>query len=134
MSDHFIGSGWAYPPNVDQTGGIQLASREQEIDQAIRLILGTAVGERPMRPDFGSRLHEFLFAAADATTAGLISDDVRRSLERWEPRIIVSKVLVSIDENEPSLLYIDIEYTVRNTNNPRNLVFPFYVIPREDDA
>lgn len=132
MTEQFIGAGWAFPPNVDQTGGIALAVRDQEIDQAIRLILGTAVGERPMRPEFGSRLHEFLFAPADATTAGLIAHDVREALERWEPRIIVRAVVVTIDDQEPSLLYIDIEYSIRSTNDPRNLVFPFYVIPQED--
>jgi phage baseplate assembly protein W len=133
VSEHFIGAGWAFPPQVDQGGRIALAVRDQEIDQAIRLILGTAVGERPMRPEFGSRLHEYLFAAADATTAGLIAHDVRRSLDRWEPRIVVHDVEVTIDTNEPSLLYIDITYAVRSSNNPRNLVFPFYVIPREEN-
>ncbi len=132
MSQQFIGAGWAFPPSVDQTGGIKLAAREQEIDQAIRLILGTAVGERPMRPEFGSRLHEFLFAAADATTAGLISHDVRRALERWEPRIHVLTVNVTVDDEEQNLLYIDVEFSIRSTNNERNLVFPFYVIPREE--
>ena len=85
-----------------------------------------------MRPEFGSRLHEFLFASADSTTAGLISHDVRRSLERWEPRINIRQVAVTIDESDRSLLYIDIEYSIRSSNNPRNLVFPFYVIPREE--
>lgn len=132
MSQQFIGAGWAFPPRTDQTGGIALVTRDTEIDEAIRLILGTAVGERPMRPEFGSRLHEFMFAAADATTAGLIAHDVRRSLERWEPRIDVREVDVSIDQNEPSLLYIDIDYSVRSSNDRRNLVFPFYVIPSEE--
>ena len=132
MSEQFIGAGWAFPPRTDQTGGIALVTRDAEIDEAIRLILGTAVGERPMRPEFGSRLHQFLFSAADATTAGLIAHDVRTALERWEPRIVVREVEVTIDENDASLLYIDIDYSVRTSNDRRNLVFPFYVIPPEE--
>ena len=66
MSDEFIGRGWAFPLRTDATGGIALVSREREIEEAIRLILGTSPGERPMRPEFGCRIHDFVFASADA--------------------------------------------------------------------
>lgn len=132
MSEEFIGSGWGFPVRTDAVGAIALVSREREIEESIRLILGTAVGERPMRPEFGSRIHEYVFAPADATTAGLIAYDVRRSLLRWEPRIDVADVDVAPDPDEPSTLYITIEYTVPRTNDPRNLVFPFYTIPAEE--
>ena len=107
MSEEFIGSGWGFPVRTDAVGAIALVSREREIEESIRLILGTAVGERPMRPEFGSRIHEYVFAPADATTAGLIAYDVRRSLLRWEPRIDVADVDVAPDPDEPSTLYID---------------------------
>jgi Bacteriophage baseplate protein W len=132
VSEEFIGSGWAFPVRTDAVGGIALVSREQEIEESMRLILGTAVGERPMRPEFGSRIHEYVFAPADATTAGLIAYDVERALLRWEPRIDVSDVIVAPDPDDPSLLYITVEYTIPRTNDPRNLVFPFYTIPAEE--
>jgi phage baseplate assembly protein W len=127
----FVGSGWAFPLAVDRTGGFRLVGDEEEIEQAIRLILGTAYGERPMRPDFGCRIHEYVFAEANAATAGRIASEVRASLVRWEPRIEVEDVEVGVDDDDRSLFYIGIRYHVRQRNDPRNLVFPFYTIPPE---
>ena len=132
MSEQFIGRGWAFPLRVDATGGIALVSREREIEEAIRLILGTSPGERPMRPEFGCRIHEYLFASADSETANAIGAEVRSALRRWEPRIDVADVEVTIDRANPALLYIDVRYAIKATNDRRNLVFPFYVIPGGD--
>lgn len=131
MAEEFIGSGWAFPLRTDATGGIALATGDRELEEAIRLVLGTAPGERPMRPEFGCAIHDFVFAPADATTAGRISYEVRASLERWEPRIDVNDVETTFDVDEPSTLYIDVRYTRRGSNDPRNLVFPFYLIQAE---
>jgi uncharacterized protein len=131
MANDFVGAGWSFPLELDRTGGFALVTDEREIQQAIRLILGTSYGERPMRPDFGCRIHEFVFAEADAGTAGDIATEVRASLRRWEPRIDVDDVVVTIDDADRSLLYVDVRYHVKNTNDPRNLVFPFYTIPGE---
>ena len=132
MTEQFIGRGWAFPLRVDATGGIALVTREQEIEEAIRLILGTSPGERPMRPEFGCRIHEYLFASADGETANAITREVRAALQRWEPRIEVSDVVVSFDGIDHTLLYIDVRYSIKTTNDRRNLVFPFYVIPGGD--
>jgi phage baseplate assembly protein W len=131
MDARFIGNGWAFPLRIDRGGGIALVSREREIEESIRIILNTAPGERPMRPEFGCRIWERVFGSADGATATAIVSDVRAALERWEPRIRVTDVIVSIDDTEPSLLYVDIRYTVGDVNSARNLVFPFYVIPGE---
>jgi len=131
MAEEFIGAGWAFPLRTDATGSIALVAREQEIEESIHLILGTAYGERPMRPEFGCGIHEYVFAPANASTAGLVADEVRQSLERWEPRIDVVDVVVSPAPEDAATLYIDIRYSIRGTNDPRNLVFPFYVIPAE---
>jgi phage baseplate assembly protein W len=131
MNEEFIGRGWAFPLRTDATGGIALVSREREIEEAIRLSLGTAPGERPMRPEFGCRIHDFVFGTADGTTANDVGVEVRRSLARWEPRIEVHDVVVSFDPLDQTVLYIDVRYSIRDTNDRRNLVFPFYVIPGE---
>jgi phage baseplate assembly protein W len=131
VSEAFVGRGIAYPMRVSASGGIALVSRDEEIAESMRLILGTSPGERPMRPDFGCPIHEHVFAPADATTTGLIAFEVRNSLTRWEPRIEVLDVAVRRDDAVETLLYIDVSYSVRETNDPRNLVFPFYVIPEE---
>lgn len=132
MSEEFVGSGLAFPMRTDPTGSVALVSREREVEEAIRLVLGTAFGERPMRPDFGCGIHDYVFAPADETTAGLIAYEVRHALGRWEPRVDVADVVVRVDEVDRATLFVDIRYSVRGTNSPRNLVFPFYVIPGED--
>ncbi len=132
MSEEFIGRGWAFPLRTDTTGGIALVSREREIEEAIRLVLGTSPGERPMRPEFGCRIHEYVFASADGGTASAIAAEVKSSLRRWEPRIDVEEVQVTFDGRDPTVMYIDIRYSIRRTNDRRNLVFPFYVIPGGD--
>ena len=134
MAEEFIGNGWAFPLRVDATGAFALVSREREIAEAIQLILATVPGERPMRPEFGCGVHSYVFAPADENTAGRIAFEVRRSLDRWEPRIDVNDVEVGFDVEDAGLLYIDIRYSIRGTNDPRNLVFPFYVIPSHEPA
>ena len=129
----FIGRGLAFPIHTDATGSIALVGGEREIVESIRLILGTAPGERPMRPEFGCAIHDLVFAPADAATAGQIAYEVRASLERWEPRIDLTDVIVSFAEADQGTLLIDIQYTLRNSNDPRNLVFPFYVIPSQEE-
>ncbi len=131
MSEEFIGSGWAFPLKVDAAGRIALVEGEREIRESIRLILGTAPGERPMRPEFGCKVHNYVFASPDADTAGRIAYEVRESLRRWEPRIDVEDVTVTVDREDATVVYIDIGYTVGDTNDLRNLVFPFYLIPGE---
>ncbi|HEU4420991.1 MAG TPA: GPW/gp25 family protein [Pilimelia sp.] len=132
QDNSFVGTGWNWPVEADATGQIALISGQGELEQAMYLVLATAPGERPMRPEFGCRLQEFVFAPADATTAALIAAEVRASLVRWEPRITVEDVLVTADADEPSMLWIDVHYTVRSTYDRRNLVFPFYVIPEHE--
>lgn len=132
MSEEFVGAGWAFPMAIDATGSVALVRREREIEESIRLILGTSYGERPMRPEFGCGIHEHVFSPADATTAGRIAYDVRASLERWETRIDVTDVEVTSAPNDQSTLFVDVTYSIRGTNDPRNLVFPFYVIPSEE--
>ncbi|WP_448612544.1 GPW/gp25 family protein [Modestobacter sp. URMC 112] len=129
MAAQFIGAGWAFPIRTDPTGSMALVTAEREIDEAIRLVLGTAPGERPMRPEFGCRIHDLVFGPANATTAGQIAYEVRSALERWEPRIEVTDVRVAFDRADVGTVYVDLRYTVRGVNDPRNLVFPFYVIP-----
>jgi phage baseplate assembly protein W len=132
MPEQFVGTGWAFPMRIGPTGGIAMVSGVREIEEAMRLVLATAPGERPMRPEFGCAIHDMVFAPINEATAGRIHHEVRTSLDRWEPRIEVEDVEVSAGD-EQGVLFIDIRYSVRGTNNPRSLVFPFYVIPSHDE-
>lgn len=127
----FVGRGVAFPLALSPTRELALASGVAEIEQAIRLILSTAPGERPMRPEFGCGIHDYVFAPADATTAGHLAFEVRTALERWEPRIDLQEVTVTPDPDDAARLYVVVTYSVKGFYDTRNLVFPFYVIPPE---
>jgi phage baseplate assembly protein W len=131
VAEEFVGSGLAFPLSTDATGRISLVSGETEIRESIRLILGTSYGERPMRPEFGCGIHDLVFAPPNAATAGRAAYEVRSSLERWEPRITVHDVDVTFDAGELGVMYVAVQYSIRGSNDPRNLVFPFYTIPEE---
>lgn len=133
-----LGTGIAFPLGVDATGRIALSSDETDIAQAIRLIIGTTPGERPMRPEFGCGVHDFVFERIDADTLSRIEETVRAALERWEPRITVEAISfggqTGAEIDNSGLLTINVDYRVRETNTVRNLVYPFYVIPPEAEA
>ena len=126
-----LGQGWRFPLGVDGRGGLALVRGENDIEEAIVAILCTAQGERVMRPEFGSSIHEFVFAPNNATTAGLIAYQVQQALARWEPRIEVTEVDVQPDPLEGSRVLINIQYLVKATNDEVNMVYPFYLIPTE---
>jgi uncharacterized protein len=127
----FTGRGWSFPLRLDGAGSFALSGGEQELDEAIRLILGTAYGERPMRPEYGCGIHDLVFDTVDAGLAGRVAAEVRASLTRWEPRVDVAEVEASPDPDQPHVLRIAVSYRVKATNDRRNLVFPFYSIPEE---
>lgn len=135
MSDaaDFIGRGIAFPMRVDQSGSIATSSGAQDIDSSIRMILTTAPGERLMRPFFGCRIWELLFEPINANTLGLMGEAVREAIGRWEPRVVLDDVRLDPSGQHAGEVLIEIDYTIRTTNDRRNLVYPFYVIPREDE-
>ena len=133
MSDaaDFIGRGILFPMRVDQSGSIALGRGADDIDASIRMAIITAPGERVMRPQFGCRIWDLLFEPINANTLGLMTEAVRDAVSQWEPRVDLEDVVVEPDPGSPARVIIDLRYRVRTTNDRRNLVFPFYVIPRE---
>lgn len=127
MSNQFLGVGWKFPLHPGPNGQMTAAREDACIQQAIWLILGTAPGERVMRPDFGCGIHDLIFNVNSAGTAGQAANMVRQALIRWEPRIQLLNVDATVAADDPSLLLIEIEYRVRTTNNRFNLVYPFYL-------
>ena len=123
MSEAFLGTGWAFPIQIDDTGGIRMRSREEDIREAIGIVLGTRLGERVMRPEFGSALADLVFDPNDANLAGRIEFFVRKALERWEPRIALKEVRA---RPEGARMEIDLRYIVRQTNREDNVVVPFF--------
>jgi phage baseplate assembly protein W len=125
----FIGRGFSWPMTVDHTGGIKLTDTAEDIERSMQIVLLTAPGERVMRPQFGCRIWELLFEPVTANLLGLIQQAVLQAMAQWEPRIEVEAVDAQEDENDASLVHVNIRYRVKATNDRRNLVYPFYVIP-----
>lgn len=123
----FLGTGWKYPVKVNIDGKIALSSYEEDIKEAIRIILGTAKGERVMRPDFGCGIHELVFASINSVTMKQVEHSVREGLTQWEPRIDLKNVEVSSEKADEGKLLVSIDYIVRATNTRFNLVYPFYL-------
>ena len=127
MAREFLGVGWKFPVGVDRLGNLALSRHEQDIDEAIRIILSTAKGERVMRPNFGCGIHNLVFAPINTATITQVQKEVFEALILFEPRIEVLEVNVSAEEREQGRLLISIDYRVRATNTQFNLVYPFYL-------
>jgi phage baseplate assembly protein W len=130
MTD-FLGAGWAFPVSVDARGRIGLARQEQDVEQAIKMIVLTPKGQRLMRPDFGCHIHELIFAPNSPATAAMAAHYVEDALTMWEPRIRVLDVTAAADPEDGSRLLVEIRYEIKATHDPRSLVFPFYMLPGE---
>jgi Bacteriophage baseplate protein W len=127
-----LGTGLAFPLGVDDRGRIALARGEIDVEQAIRIILSTAPGERPMRPEFGCAVHDCVFERIEADTLARIDQAVRVALDRWEPRIAIEDI--AFESRREGELLVHLRYRLRATNDVRNLVYPFYVVPVEETA
>ncbi len=125
MSNLFLGTGIAFPIGVNQNGEIKKSSYEESIEESIKIILSTKLGERMMRPEFGCRIHELIFAPNNATTQNLAIYYVAEALKKWENRILLKDV--DANEDEENSIIIEVEYQVRDTNSFYNLVYPFYL-------
>ncbi len=126
-SRDFLGRGLAFPFQVNPRGEIALVAAERDIEQSIHIILSTRPGERVMRPTFGCRAHELLFAPRDSATEGLLAEYVEQALGRWEPRIEVQNVDVSSDPQQDGALLVEIDYRIKATHDERSIVYPFFL-------
>jgi phage baseplate assembly protein W len=123
----FLGRGWKFLVRPDERGALRYVEFDEDIREAIRIILGTSPGERVMRPDFGCGISRYVFASMDATTVTSIENAVREALTRFEPRIDVQDVKADQSRVADGVLSINIAYVVRSTNARENMVYPFYL-------
>jgi phage baseplate assembly protein W len=133
VARNFLGRGWKYPVEVDRSGGIAQSENDEAIRQSILIILGTAPGERVMRPNFGCSIHDLVYAPNNMNTASLAAHFCVEALSKWEPRIDEIEASADASTVDANRLDISIKYKVRATNNSRNLVYPFY-IRRSDET
>jgi len=123
----FLGVGWGYPLGTDPVGEVRTSIYEDDVREAVRIVLATGRGERVMRPDFGAGLNQMVFEPMNTTTTELVRHRVEEALVLWEPRIDSIMVSVSTEASLGRLL-IEVRYRVRATNTFYNLVYPFYLM------
>jgi len=126
ISSTFLGRGWAFPVRVE-AGQAATAAYDEDVRQAILIILGTDPGERAMRPDFGAGLRAFVFEPLNPSTLEALRQRVLEALVDWEPRIDVEAVAATADVADVGKVLIQMSYRVRATNSHANLVYPFYL-------
>lgn len=125
----FLGRGFAFPPRIDSaTGQFVMVDSEEDIRQAIYIILMTRRKERVMLSDFGSNVQEYVFALPDSDFKLRLGSEIREALMKYEPRVMNVEVEVDTRDIQNGTVYLNINYTVRATNNPNNLVFPYYLV------
>jgi phage baseplate assembly protein W len=134
MKRNILGKGWAFPVGPDAGGAVEMSAYEKSVEESIRIILGTVPGERLMRPDFGCRLGEILFAPNSHRTLRLAEHYVREALVRWEPRVIVKEVRGEADDEDPARVNLSIRCELRSVNTFFNMVYPFYLERGESDS
>jgi phage baseplate assembly protein W len=130
----FLGHGWRFPIEAGVDGEVALSSYDRDVQEAVRIVLGTNPGERVMRPDFGAGLRAMLFEPMTATTASLVRHRVEQALVLWEPRIDVLDVRVRPQPGPDAALVVEVEYRVRATNTFYNLVYPFHLLEGAEEA
>ncbi len=123
----YLGVGWSFPPRV-VAGGLRFSKYEDDIEQAIQIILLTSRGERVMLPEFGAGLRDFVFEPNSDATRTRLEETVRKALVDWEPRINLQNVEVTPSDDGPNIVLIHVDYVVRATNSFYNRVYPFYLL------
>lgn len=130
----FLGKGWRFPVAINLTGGVSSSAYEENVRESIFVILGTAPGERVKRPEFGCRIHDLMFHPNNHVTAALAEHYCEEALLKFEPRITNVEVVAGPSSTEPNRLDIRISYSVGDDNDPRNLVYPFYLRQPDEEA
>lgn len=127
MTAKFLGVGWPFPIMPDLSGRLAYVEGDANVEQSLRVLLQTSLGERLMRPEFGCDAQRLVFAPGSQQFLSLLETSVSEAIRDWEPRVDVKDVTAETDPNEPSYVTVSLGYTVRQTNTRKNLVFPFYV-------
>jgi uncharacterized protein len=128
VTPSFLGRGWRFPVKPDAAGRLQWASGDEAVKQSVSLIVTTAQRERVMRDEFGCGVYDLVFDANTAALHGLVQENIRAALVKWEPRIDVLAVRAEAPPGQRNLLLIHIDYRVRANNTVFNLVYPYYLL------
>lgn len=125
MEKEFLGRGWKFPIEIGHDGAFTLSQGNEDIQEAILMILKTAKGERPMEPEFGCNIHAYVFEVINQSTIMRMQEEIRIALLLYEPRIEVLEI--SHEYKESGMLLFTIDYRVISTNSRYNIVYPYHM-------
>lgn len=126
VTEGFLGTGLSFPLRIEE-GELAGAAGPEKIRQSIYAILMTRQGERPLRPDFGSRIWDYVFALPGETVLNRLRNEVVQAVCRWEHRVDEVAADIDVADIARGRLTVTVRYRVRATNRPDNLVFPFFL-------
>ncbi|MFK7971331.1 MAG: GPW/gp25 family protein [Bacteroidia bacterium] len=128
MNDTFLGTGWSFPPTFDaQARKVKMVAAEEDVKESLQILLGTAQGERVMRPGYGADLGQHQFEGLSTSFVTLLKKRLETAIIIHEPRIdLLDLQIVKSPDNEGVIL-LEIDYQIRSTNTRYNLVYPYYL-------
>jgi len=128
-SKTFLGQGWSFPPVFARDlNAVVMTADEENIRENLNVLFSTRPGERIMNQSYGVDLRSYVFENPNGDVIAAINESIRTAVLFYEPRIKLVDVTTAPDPGDPSLLNINIHYTIRTTNSRRNYVFPFHLI------
>lgn len=127
MSEDFLGTGWRFPILPDASGGLRYARGEESIEHCLVVLLQTALGERVMRPDFGTSAPQLVFAPGSEQNLRLLETSIREAVRDFEPRVDLDEVRAEAEPTDETRVIVSVTYRIRRSNTKANLVFPFYL-------
>ena len=123
----YLGTGWGFPVRFNQ-GGVHLVSDEEDIWESLRILFSTIPGERVFRYNYGCPIDKWVFSKIDLSERTMIIDIIEQAIREGEPRIITELVEVEIRDAMEGILWIKIDFTIRQTNSRSSMVYPFYFL------
>lgn len=126
IKNGYLGIGWAFPPVFVKERGIEMVRTEECVRQSLQVLFSTTPGERIFRFDYGCNIRQWVFDEINLSTKTLIIDTIKQAILYYEPRIDINKIEVEVKDALEGILWINLDYTIRQTNNRSNMVFPFY--------
>lgn len=127
MDDSFVGKGWRFPIEPDAGGGLGYVGGVESIEQSLRIVVQTELGQRVMRPEFGCAAGRLVFAPGSQQYLGQLETALRDAIRDWEPRVDLDAVTVELSARDDTIANVTIVYRPRASNTRENLVFPFYL-------
>lgn len=110
----------SYKPVLNQLGDVTKVINTDAIKQSIQTIMYTVPGSRLFEPQFGVGIERFLFEEFSPATGQALGKAIETGLSKYENRIVLQSVQVSLLEADLSY-NVAIQYVVVDTQTPDSI-------------